>query len=108
MSNRDPDSTDSPASELRHAMEQRDICRALVLALDRTPEVVAALGSSNSEDSALVALSDLLGVDEIGARAIVDMQFGRVIGHGARLRQQLHERERTCDELAAVVGRDRS
>jgi DNA gyrase/topoisomerase IV subunit A len=107
MADRDPDPQDSPAIELERVTEQREICRALVLALDRTPDVIAVLESSTSEDSALGALSELLGVDAIGARAIGDLQFRRVIGRGARLRERLQELERTCDELAAVVARDR-
>jgi uncharacterized protein YehS (DUF1456 family) len=108
MTDVDPDARDGPAIELERAMQNRAICRALVLALDRTPDVIAVLETSNSEDSALSALSELLGVDSTGARAIGDMQFLRVIGRGARVRQRLHELERSCDELAAVVARDRA
>ncbi|REF36498.1 DNA gyrase subunit A [Thermasporomyces composti] len=77
---------------LRKAEEEAHIYRGLVRALDALDEVIALIRRSPSADEARNGLMDLLGIDELQARAILDMQLRRL---AALERQQIidHLRE---------------
>ncbi|EUA93405.1 DNA gyrase, A subunit [Mycobacterium ulcerans str. Harvey] len=78
---------------LRKANERAHILRGLVKALDALDEVIALIRASQTVDIARAGLIELLGIDEIQAQAILDMQLRRL----AAL-----ERERIVDDLAKI------
>src|SRR5215467_13744059 len=71
---------------LRKAEERAHILRALLKAIDRIDEVIALIRASASAAEAQRGLIDLLEIDEIQARAILDMQLRKL---AALERQQL-------------------
>ncbi|WP_404288255.1 DNA gyrase subunit A [Glutamicibacter arilaitensis] len=72
-------------SQSKEALSQSmQLLQALALAIERREEVFAAIEKSDSPVSAVTTLSDLLKVDESGARAILDMQAHRFTGEGRR------------------------
>jgi DNA gyrase subunit A len=83
---------------LRKAQERAHILRALIRAIDRIDEVIALIRGSESAAAAQQGLMDLLEIDEIQARAILDMQLRRL---AALERQQLIDE---YDELMAEIA----
>jgi len=83
---------------LRKAQERAHILRALIRAIDRIDEVIALIRGSESATAAQQGLMDLLEIDEIQARAILDMQLRRL---AALERQQLIDE---YDELMAEIA----
>jgi len=73
---------------LRKAQERVHILRALLKAIDRIDEVIALIRGSESASAAQQGLMDLLEIDEIQARAILDMQLRRL---AALERRELQE-----------------
>jgi DNA gyrase subunit A len=71
---------------LRKAQERAHILRALLKAIDQIDAVIALIRASESASAAQQGLMDLLDIDEIQARAILDMQLRRL---AALERQQL-------------------
>ncbi len=71
---------------LRKAQERAHILVALLKAIDRIDEVIALIRASESATAAQQGLMDLLEIDEIQARAILDMQLRKL---AALERQQL-------------------
>src|SRR5450755_1561119 len=71
---------------LRKATERAHILVALLKAIDRIDEVIALIRASESATAAQQGLMDLLEIDEIQARAILDMQLRKL---AALERQQL-------------------
>jgi DNA gyrase subunit A len=63
---------------LRQAQERAHIVRALLPAIDRIDEVIALIRGSESAAVAQQGLMELLDIDEIQARAILDMQLRRL------------------------------
>ncbi len=78
---------------LRKAEERAHILRGLVKALDMLDEVIALIRGSASAEEARTGLIELLEIDEIQARAILDMQLRQL----AAL-----ERQRIIDDLAKI------
>ncbi len=109
---------------LRKAQERAHILSALLKAIDRIDEVIALIRGSESAAAAQQGLMGMLEIDEIQARAILDMQLRKL---AALERQELMneyddlmnkiadyedilaspERQRTIvgDELAEIVER---
>ena len=83
---------------LRKAEERAHILRALLKAIDRIDEVIALIRASDSAAAAQQGLMDLLEIDEIQARAILDMQLRKL---AALERQQLTDE---YDELMAKIA----
>jgi DNA gyrase subunit A len=83
---------------LRKAEERAHILRALIKAIDRIDEVIALIRASESAATAQQGLTDLLEIDEIQARAILDMQLRKL---AALERQQLIDE---YDELMAEIA----
>ncbi|MGH3247377.1 MAG: DNA gyrase C-terminal beta-propeller domain-containing protein, partial [Trebonia sp.] len=83
---------------LRKAQERLHIVAALLAAIDAIDEVIALIRGSESAAAAQVGLMGLLGIDEIQARAILDMQLRKL----AALERQALIDER--DELEAIVA----
>jgi DNA gyrase subunit A len=78
---------------LRKAEERAHILRGLAKALDMLDEVIALIRASASADAARQGLMDLLEIDDLQARAILDMQLRQL----AAL-----ERQKIVDELAEL------
>ena len=78
---------------LRKAEERAHILRGLVKALDMLDEVIALIRRSASAEAARVGLMELLSIDEVQARAILEMQLRQL----AAL-----ERQRIIDDLAKI------
>jgi DNA gyrase subunit A len=78
---------------LRKAEERAHILRGYVKALDALDEVIALIRRSPTVDDAREGLMKLLAIDELQARAILDMQLRRL----AAL-----ERQKIIDELAEI------
>src|SRR5262245_45878437 len=83
---------------LRKAEERAHILRALIKAIDRIDEVIALIRASASAAVAQQGLIELLEIDEIQARAILDMQLRKL---AALERQQLVDE---YDELMAQIA----
>src|SRR6204780_166826 len=83
---------------LRKARERAHILSALLKAIDRIDAVIALIRASESASAAQQGLMDLLEIDEIQARAILDMQLRKL---AALERQQLiDEYEELMSEIA--------
>jgi len=78
---------------LRKNEERAHVLRGLVRALDRLDDVIELIRRSQTVDVARTGLIELLGVDEIQANAILEMQLRRL----AAL-----ERQKIVDELAEI------
>jgi DNA gyrase subunit A len=83
---------------LRKAEERAHILRALLKAIEAIDEVIALIRASESAAAAQQGLMDLLEIDEIQARAILDMQLRKL---AALERQQLVDE---YDELMAQIA----
>ncbi|MDD1476134.1 DNA gyrase subunit A [Arthrobacter sp. H16F315] len=82
---------------LRKAEEEAHILRALLKALDALDEVIALIRASNTTEAARDGLMQLLDIDELQARAILDMQLRRL---AALERQKIQDRHA---ELQAMI-----
>lgn len=83
---------------LRKAEEEAHILRALLKALDMLDEVIALIRASNTTEAARDGLMGLLEIDELQARAILDMQLRRL---AALERQKIQDRH---SELEAMIA----
>jgi DNA gyrase subunit A len=85
------------AFRLRKAEEEAHILRGLLKALDMLDEVIALIRASATVDVARDGLMQLLGIDELQAQAILNMQLRRL---AALERQKLIDRH---DELQTMI-----
>jgi DNA gyrase subunit A len=83
---------------LRKAQERLHIVAALLAAIDAIDEVIALIRGSESAAAAQVGLMGLLAIDEIQARAILDMQLRKL---AALERQELIDER---DQLEARIA----
>src|SRR5580700_7434173 len=83
---------------LRKAQERAHILRALLKAIDQIDAVIALIRASASAAAAQQGLMELLEIDEIQARAILDMQLRKL---AALERQQLIDE---YDDLMAHIA----
>ena len=83
---------------LRKAQERAHILRALIKAIDQIDAVIALIRASASAAVAQTGLMELLEIDEIQARAILDMQLRKL---AALERQQLIDE---YDELMTQIA----
>ena len=83
---------------LRKAQERAHILSALLKAIDRIDEVIALIRASASASAAQQGLMNMLEIDEIQARAILDMQLRKL---AALERQQLVDE---YEELMAQIA----
>lgn len=66
------------AYRLRKAEERAHILRGLLAAIDRIDEVITLIRASASASAAQEGLQNLLSIDELQARAILDMQLRKL------------------------------
>ena len=83
---------------LRKAQERLHIVAALLAAIDAIDEVIALIRGSESAAAAQVGLMGLLNIDEVQARAILDMQLRKL---AALERQELIDER---DKLQAQIA----
>ncbi|GGI76091.1 DNA gyrase subunit A [Pseudarthrobacter scleromae] len=90
---------------LRKAEEEAHILRALLKALDMLDEVIALIRASNTTEAARDGLMELLDIDELQARAILDMQLRRLAALERRKIQDRHaELEALIAEYNQILG----
>ncbi|ASO17686.1 DNA gyrase subunit A [Actinoalloteichus hoggarensis] len=91
---------------LRKAEERAHILRGLVKALDALDEVIALIRRSDTPDIARTGLIELLGVDEIQANAILEMQLRRLAAlERQKIVNELGEIEREIADLQDILDR---
>ncbi len=83
---------------LAEAEKAAHIYRGLVKALDMLDEVIALIRRSPNSEAANLGLQELLGIDEVQAQAILDMQLRRL---AALERQKIIDR---LAELEALIA----
>jgi DNA gyrase subunit A len=83
---------------LRKAEERVHILRALIKAIDQIDAVIALIRGSESAAAAQQGLIDLLEIDEIQARAILDMQLRKLAALERREQQEQY------DQLMAEIA----
>ncbi len=83
---------------LREAEKRAHILRGYLAALDALDEVIALIRRSPDVEEARTGLMDLLSVDEIQARAILELQLRRL---AALERQKIHDE---ADELERKIA----
>ncbi|QXQ10399.1 DNA gyrase subunit A [Paeniglutamicibacter sp. Y32M11] len=83
---------------LRKAEEEAHILRGLLKALDALDEVIALIRRSNTTEAARDGLMELLDIDDLQARAILDMQLRRL---AALERQKIQDRHAELELMIA-------
>jgi DNA gyrase subunit A len=83
---------------LRKAQERAHILLGLLKAIDRIDEVIALIRASASAAEAAIGLQELLEIDDLQSRAILDMQLRKL---AALERQELQDE---YDELMARIA----
>ncbi|NUT70637.1 DNA gyrase subunit A [Pseudarthrobacter sp. C4D7] len=90
---------------LRKAEEEAHILRALLKALDMLDEVIALIRASSTTEAARDGLMELLDIDELQARAILDMQLRRLAALERQKIQEKHaELEAMITEYKEILG----
>ncbi|MDR1355481.1 MAG: DNA gyrase subunit A [Propionibacteriaceae bacterium] len=84
--------------QLAEAEKQAHIYRGLVAALDQLDAVIALIRASRTADVAREGLKNLLGIDDVQANAILDMQLRRL---AAQDRQKIIDRLTEIETLVA-------
>ena len=81
------------------------IDRGLVKALNMLDEVIALIRASRTADEASVGLQQLLGIDEIQARAVLDQQLRRLASMEIqKIVERLAVREARIADLRAILA----
>jgi DNA gyrase subunit A len=92
---------------LRKAEEDAHILRGLVKALDMLDEVIALIRRSPSADDARAGLMELLDVDDLQARAILDMQLRKLAAlERQKIIDDLAELERLIADLEDILANE--
>src|SRR4051794_21289853 len=90
---------------LRKAEEDAHILRGLVKALDALDEVIALIRRSPDVEEARQGLMELLGVDDLQATAILDMQLRRLAAlERQKIIDRLEELERIIADLNDILA----
>jgi DNA gyrase subunit A len=90
---------------LRKAEEDAHIYRGLVKALDALDEVIALIRASRTVEDARSGLMDLLDIDEVQARAILDMQLRKLAAlERQAIMDRLAELERIIADLEDILA----
>ncbi len=90
---------------LRKAEEDAHIYRGLVKALDMLDEVIALIRASATVEDARAGLIDLLDIDEVQARAILDMQLRKLAAlERQAIMDRLAELERIIADLEDILA----
>ena len=91
---------------LDDAEARAHVLRGLVKALDMLDEVIALIRGSRTTDEASIGLQGLLDIDEVQARAILDMQLRRLAAlERQKIVDQLAEYQRLIADFADILAR---
>ncbi len=91
--------------QLRKAEERAHILRGYVKALDALDAVIALIRSSESAEVARTGLMELLEIDELQARAILELQLRRLAAlERQNIYDELGEIEREIADLEDILG----
>nr|CAA9347271.1 MAG: DNA gyrase subunit A [uncultured Nocardioidaceae bacterium] len=92
---------------LRKAEEEAHIYRGMVKALDALDEVIALIRRSQTTEEARDGLKEMLEIDDLQARAILEMQLRRLAAlERQRIIDALAELETLIAELEAILASD--
>ncbi|MGH3507029.1 MAG: DNA gyrase subunit A, partial [Nocardioidaceae bacterium] len=92
---------------LRKAEEEAHIYRGLVKALDALDEVIALIRGSQTVEDARNGLIELLDIDEVQARAILDMQLRKLAAlERQAIIDRLGELERVIADLEDILANE--
>ena len=90
--------------DLKKAQERAHILEGLIIASDNIDEVIAIIKSSDSTEHAIQRLCERFELDEIQARAIVEMRLRQLTGlEQAKLHDELAEVRKTIEHLQAIL-----
>jgi DNA gyrase subunit A len=90
---------------LRKAEERAHILRAYLKALDALDEVIALIRRSPTVEQARDGLMELLDIDEVQARAILDLQLRRLAAlERQKIQEEAAEIERQIAEYQAILA----
>ena len=90
---------------LRKATERAHLVEGLLIALDRIDEVVRIIRASQDTAEARAELQVQLGLTELQASYVLDMQLRRLVALEVdRLRAELAELQATITELERILG----
>ncbi|CAN5226526.1 DNA gyrase subunit A [soil metagenome] len=90
---------------LRKAEERAHILRGYLKALDALDEVIALIRASSTVDDAREGLIDLLTIDDLQARSILDMQLRRLAAlERQKIIDEAAEIEKQIEEYKAILA----
>ncbi|HZJ04284.1 MAG TPA: DNA gyrase subunit A [Nocardioidaceae bacterium] len=90
---------------LRKSEEDAHVSRGLVKALDALDEVIALIRRSQTVEDARIGLMSMLDIDEVQARAILDMQLRKLAAlERQAIMDKLAELERVIADLEDILA----
>ena len=93
--------------DLRKAQERAHILEGLIIASDNIDEVVRLIRSSKTPSEAIEALKNRFELDDIQAKAIVDMRLAQLTGlQQEKLHAEYAELERKIDYFNQILTND--
>jgi DNA gyrase subunit A len=93
--------------DLRKAQERAHILEGLIIASDNIDEVVKIIRASKTPQAAIEGLMNRFGLDEIQAKAIVDMRLAQLTNiQQEKLHQEYEELERRIAYFEQVLSDD--
>ena len=93
--------------DLRKAQERAHILEGLIIARDNIDEVVKIIRASKTPQAAIEGLMNRFGLDEIQAKAIVDMRLAQLTNiQQEKLHQEYEELERRIAYFEQVLSDD--
>lgn len=95
----------TPEEMLRAVEQELGPVRAILIGVERAAEVLEVVASCEDADEAVEHLQSLLGVNELGARAVMDVQFRWMTGQQRRhIRARIRELEAERDRLREAAN----
>ena len=93
--------------DLKKSEERAHILEGLKIALDNIDEVVALIKGSSNADEAKQGLMDNFGLDEVQAKAILDMRLQRLTGlETQKILDELEALLKLIEELRKILASD--
>ncbi|MBN2110657.1 MAG: DNA gyrase subunit A [Methanosarcinaceae archaeon] len=93
--------------QLSKAEERAHILRGLKIALDHLDEVISLIRSSNDVETARNGLIDKFGLDELQAKAILDMRLQKLTGlERQKIEDEYNELIKLISELKEILASD--
>ncbi|MGM0770399.1 MAG: DNA gyrase subunit A [Halobacteriota archaeon] len=93
--------------DLRKAEERAHILKGLLIALDHIDEVITLIRGSKTVEDARNGLMDKFGLDEIQAKAILDMRLQKLTGlERQKIVDEHEELLRLIEELMDIIASD--